>query len=181
MKTECLLVIMVLWLSASTKMLEKDNTAVSVDVQQYCANYFPKACNHKNYQDWYQIDSYCMKYFGTPVNFSDAEFSCRNKASRGHLVSVHNDQVNTNLLCLVMKYNYTKPRVWLGGLELFKSNKFIWTDGSLWNFEFWVPGQPDNTGNEEDCVEMNWKNTGHWNDDRCHFLKSYVCSFKNKT
>ncbi|XP_018610475.2 C-type lectin lectoxin-Thr1-like [Scleropages formosus] len=180
MKASYMLVITVLWLSANARILEGDNSAVSVDLQQYCATHFPKACKLNDYQDWYQISSFCVKYFSTPANFSDAEFSCRSKAPGGHLVSVHNDQANTNLLCLVMKYNYTNPRVWLGALELFTSNQFIWTDGSEWNFQFWVPGQPDNTANQEDCVEMNWKNTGHWNDDRCHVKKSYMCSFSSK-
>uniref|UniRef100_A0A3B3Q1W8 C-type lectin domain-containing protein n=1 Tax=Paramormyrops kingsleyae TaxID=1676925 RepID=A0A3B3Q1W8_9TELE len=85
------------------------------------------------------------------------QFACREKATGGHLVSVHDEQANSDVNCIVMKYNYSSPRIWLGGMELFQSKKFIWTDGSVWDFKKWVPGQPDNTNNTEDCVEMNWK------------------------
>ncbi|XP_048826642.1 lectin-like [Brienomyrus brachyistius] len=155
-----------------------DDGSVSVEARQYCASNFPKPCGVKNFKDWYKVGPYCAKYFNTPSSFPDAEFACRQKAAGGHLVSVHEEQANSDVLCIVMKYNYSSPRIWLGAMELFQSKKFIWTDGSLWNFEKWVPGQPDNTHNAEDCVEMNWNNTGLWNDDSCERKKNFVCSFK---
>uniref|UniRef100_A0A3B3Q4E7 C-type lectin domain-containing protein n=1 Tax=Paramormyrops kingsleyae TaxID=1676925 RepID=A0A3B3Q4E7_9TELE len=131
--------------------------SVSVDVQQNCASNFPKRCRVRKYEDWYKVGPYCVKYFNTSCSFPDAEFACREKATGGHLVSVHDEQANSDVNCIVMKYNYSSPRIWLGGMELFQSKKFIWTDGSVWDFKKWVPGQPDNTNNTEDCVEMNWK------------------------
>uniref|UniRef100_A0A4W5NU03 Si:dkey-9i23.5 n=1 Tax=Hucho hucho TaxID=62062 RepID=A0A4W5NU03_9TELE len=117
----------------------------------------PRACDLKNYEDWYRLGSYCVKYYKTLLNFTEAELQCRSAAPGGHLVSVHNDQANTNLLCVVMKSNAKSPRIWLGGFELFKSGKFVWTDGSSWNFEAWTPGEPiSRWTSHEDCVEMNW-------------------------
>ncbi|XP_041088462.1 lectin-like [Polyodon spathula] len=115
-----------------------------------------------------------------PLCFSP-QFSCRKEAvgKGAHLVSVHSEEANKNIICITMKYNHTSPRVWLGGFELFRSEKFVWIDGSEWNYNPWVPGQPDNTANTEDCVEINWKNTGMWNDDKCSGGKSYICGFKD--
>ncbi|KAG9345584.1 hypothetical protein JZ751_008728 [Albula glossodonta] len=180
MKTVGWLVVLSLWATVNCRGAGKVDPALSVKVKQYCSTFFPKACDLKTFEDWYRVGSYCMKYFNTPLNFSDAEFNCRSKAPGGHLVSVHDSNANTDLLCIVMKYNASHPRIWMGGMELFMSNKFVWTDGSPWNFQMWVPGQPDNTQNKEDCVEMNWGNNGKWNDDRCHLKKTFVCSFKNR-
>eukprot|EP00063_Salmo_salar_P063730 XP_014038565.1 PREDICTED: lectin isoform X1 [Salmo salar] len=141
----------------------------------------PKACDLKNYEDWYRLGSYCIKYYKAPLNFTEAETQCRSAAPGGHLVSVHNCQANDNLLCVVMKNNAKSPRIWLGGFELFQSGKFVWTDGSSWNFDAWTPGEPiSRWTSREDCVEMNWSSIGKWNDHTCFTKKSYVCSFKNR-
>ncbi|XP_072554034.1 lectin-like isoform X2 [Paramormyrops kingsleyae] len=176
MMTPSLLGIALLCLSAMPAAM--DDGSVSVDVQQNCGSNFPKRCLVRNYEDWYGVGPYCVKYFNKPCSFADAEFACREKVTGGHLVSVHDEQANSGVNCIVMKYNYSLPRIWLGGMELFQSKKFIWTDGSVWDFKKWVPGQPDNTNNTEDCVEMNWKNLGSWNDDRCAVKKTFICSFK---
>ncbi|XP_036407680.1 lectin-like [Megalops cyprinoides] len=156
------------------------DSGLSVRVKEHCYTQFPPVCDINKYADWYRVGSYCLKYFNTSLNFSDAEFFCRNAAPGGHLVSVHSEQANTDLLCIVMKHNASHPRIWMGGMELFQSNKFIWIDGSRWEYQNWVPGQPDNTRNKEDCVEMNWSRTGKWNDDTCSNKKTVVCSFKSR-
>ncbi|KAM4611391.1 C-type lectin lectoxin-Thr1-like isoform 1-T2 [Polymixia lowei] len=141
----------------------------------------PRACSLNAYKDWYRMGSYCIKYFRTPQNFSNAEMNCRSAAPGGHLVSVHNSEQNSNLLCVVMKFNAHKPRIWMGGFELFQSGRYVWTDASSWNFQAWTPGEPTNRwNNKEDCVEMNWSKIGKWNDHSCHLDKPYVCSFKNR-
>ncbi|KAM9528946.1 lectin-like isoform 1-T1 [Salvelinus alpinus] len=141
----------------------------------------PRACDLKNYEDWYRLGSYCIKYYKAALNFTEAETQCRSAAPGGHLVSVHNSQANANLLCVVMKNNAKSPRIWLGGFELFQSGKFVWTDGSSWNFDAWTPGEPiSRWTSREDCVEMNWSRIGKWNDHTCFTKKSYVCSFKNR-
>ncbi|XP_028668155.1 lectin-like [Erpetoichthys calabaricus] len=142
---------------------------------------FPRSCPLKNFSDWYVVGSYCVKYFGQPqLNFSEAEFFCRKTVIGGHMVSVHSEEANSQILVLTMKFNASNPRIWMGGLELFRTNRFIWTDGSDWNYDAWVPGQPDNTANIEDCVEMNWKANGKWNDGKCNLEKPFICAFKNR-
>eukprot|EP00063_Salmo_salar_P076029 XP_014050864.1 PREDICTED: lectin-like [Salmo salar] len=117
----------------------------------------------------------------SPLLSHPSQTQCRSAAPGGHLVSVHNCQANDNLLCVVMKNNAKSPRIWLGGFELFQSGKFVWTDGSSWNFDAWTPGEPiSRWTSREDCVEMNWSSIGKWNDHTCFTKKSYVCSFKNR-
>ena len=37
----------------------------------------------------------------------------------------------------------------------------------------WKPGQPDNAGKDENCLEIN--NSGYWNDRPCHNFQKYIC------
>ncbi|KAL1023592.1 hypothetical protein UPYG_G00043270 [Umbra pygmaea] len=156
------------------------DAAVPLHFQKAKPCTMPNPCNVTGYKDWYKTGSYCIKYFMAHLNFTEAEMQCRSAAPGGHLVSVHDCKANVDLLCVVMKYNAKNPRIWLGGFELFQTGKLMWTDGSPWNYEDWVPGEPSQRWtNAEDCVEMNWSQIGRWNDHSCYTQKSYVCSFKN--
>ncbi|XP_050958297.1 lectin-like [Labeo rohita] len=140
----------------------------------------PTSCNVDGFEKhWYKMDNYCVRYYNQPLNFSDAEFSCREKAPGAHLVSVHNKKHNEILLDIVKKFNPNNLRIWLGAFELFQSGKFLWLDGSFWDYEIWTTGEPTNIYNsKEECLEMNWKETGRWNDDACSYKKNYICAFK---
>ncbi|KAG1956439.1 hypothetical protein F2P79_008146 [Pimephales promelas] len=83
----------------------------------------PKACPMTGYESWFRVGSRCVKYFGNPLNFTAAEFSCRSKAPGGHLVSMHNTKANADVLCIVIKYSPQNLRIWIGGFELFQVNE----------------------------------------------------------
>ncbi|KAK2909083.1 hypothetical protein Q8A67_004920 [Cirrhinus molitorella] len=142
----------------------------------------PKSCKVYGFTDWYKVGSDCVEYFKKPLNFTAAEFSCRATAPGAHLVSVHSKKDNDLLLCIVEKFNRNNLRFWLGGFELFKSGQFLWLDGSFWDFQIWTRGEPNHMyTSTEECVEMNWKEIGRWNDNSCHMKKNYMCAFKWNT
>ncbi|XP_048052862.1 lectin-like [Megalobrama amblycephala] len=159
--------------------MERGFAVDHTNVTKHCV--MPKACGVHGFTDWFKVGHHCVKYFNTPANFTDAEFMCRTKAPGAHLVSVHNNKNNGYLLCIVSKFNPGNLRIWLGGFEFFKSGKFFWLDGSLWDYQVWTRGEPNHiyTATEE-CVEMNWKEVGRWNDDSCSAKKSYICAFKQR-
>ncbi|XP_052400701.1 lectin-like [Carassius gibelio] len=147
------------------------------NVTERCS--MPKPCNVYGFTNWYKVGNVCVKYFNRPLNFTDAEFSCRKTAPGAHLVSVHKKEHNDKLLCIVKRFNPNNLRIWLGAFELFKSGQFLWLDGSYWDYEIWTRGEPNHMyTSTEECVEMNWKETGKWNDHGCHFKKNYICAFK---
>ncbi|XP_056312701.1 lectin [Danio aesculapii] len=159
--------------------MERGFHAGSGNATEWCS--MPKACDMPGFSDWFRVGKHCVKYFFRRLNFTQAEFNCRTKAPGAHLASVHSLQDNSYLLCIVKKFNPKSLRIWLGAYEFFKSGQFFWLDGSFWNFNLWVPGEPNHmyTSNEE-CLEMSWKETGKWNDDNCNVKKSYICAFKRK-
>ncbi|XP_059410407.1 lectin-like isoform X2 [Carassius carassius] len=147
------------------------------NVTEQCSMLQP--CNVYGFTDWYKLGSVCVKYFNNSLNFTEAEFSCRTQAPGAHLVSVHKQKHNAELHCIVTTLNPKHPRIWLGAFELFKSGKFLWLDGSYWDYDNWNIGQPSNLyTNTEECVEMNWNETGKWNDRGCHNKENYICAFK---
>uniref|UniRef100_A0A8C1J470 C-type lectin domain-containing protein n=1 Tax=Cyprinus carpio TaxID=7962 RepID=A0A8C1J470_CYPCA len=167
-----------------TNRLFKHEAAGHTSLSSGCD--LPKACPMTGYKNWYRVGSRCVKYFSNPLNFTAAEFSCRSKAPGGHLVSVHNSKANGDVLCIVVKFNPSNLLTFslkcFISVLLSQSGKFIWTDGSSWNYQIWTPGEANHVFSyREDCVEMNWSHVGKWNDDPCYAKKNYMCAFKVMT
>ncbi|XP_042572549.1 lectin-like [Cyprinus carpio] len=171
------LLMILLFGSGNFLKMEREFVAGRTNVTARCS--MPKPCNVYGFTDWYKVGSVCVKYFDRPLNFTDAEFNCRTKVPGAHLVSVHEEKHNDYLLCIVKKFNPNNLRIWLGAFELFKSGKFLWLDGSNWDFQKWKHGEPSQIyTSTEECVEMNWHEPGKWNDHACHVKKNYICAFK---
>ncbi|AKT41842.1 lectin-like protein [Chondromyces crocatus] len=59
--------------------------------------------------------------------------------------------------------------------ETRQTDDFVWVDGSAPSFTRWAPGEPNNSGFGEHCVEM-MKATGTWNDIPCaHAANAVLC------
>uniref|UniRef100_A0A8C1ETC8 C-type lectin domain-containing protein n=1 Tax=Cyprinus carpio carpio TaxID=630221 RepID=A0A8C1ETC8_CYPCA len=184
MESFSFLLITLLFRSGSFLTMERDEAAGHTSLSSGCD--LPKACPMTGYKNWYRVGSRCVKYFSNPLNFTAAEFSCRSKAPGGHLVSVHNSKANGDVLCIVVKFNPSNLLTFslkcFISVLLSQSGKFIWTDGSSWNYQIWTPGEANHVFSyREDCVEMNWSHVGKWNDDPCYAKKNYMCAFKVMT
>ncbi|XP_073699393.1 lectin-like [Garra rufa] len=172
--------LMTLLFGSGNSTTEQGFVAGRTNVTEWCT--MPKPCNVYGFTNWYKVGSYCVKYFRRPRNFTDAEYNCRTTAPGAHLVSVHSKTDNDLLLCMVKKFSPNNLRFWLGAFELFKSGQFLWLDGSFWDFQIWTRGEPNHMyTSSEECVEMNWKEIGKWNDHSCHVRKSYMCAFEWNT
>ncbi len=70
---------------------------------------------------------------------------------------------------------------WIGGVR--NGSDFIWPDGTIVGadgYDNWADGQPDNTGDVEDCMDIiGDANTfvpfGTWNDQNCSITAPYIC------
>ena len=59
---------------------------------------------------------------------------------------------------------------------------WIWTDGSMWDFTNWTPGNPNNWKGEngqirENSVKLNYLRVGGWNDGFYRNTNTYVCQY----
>jgi len=55
-----------------------------------------------------------------------------------------------------------------------QQGSFSWVDGTPTDYFNWEVGEPNDSNNEEDCVEF-YEHTGEWNDLNCGNRKGYIC------
>ncbi|TNN24575.1 Lactose-binding lectin l-2 [Liparis tanakae] len=57
--------------------------------------------------------------------------------------------------CVALLDNPEPESFWIGVKR--SAEGFTYTDGSKFKNDVWYPGQPDNAGGQENCVEINYK------------------------
>ena len=80
-----------------------------------------------------------------------------------HLAVITSDQENTFL---------DNRTGWIGLNDRDEEGKWVWVDGSVFNYTNWGSNQPNNLS-YENCVSKDY--TGKWHDFGCHWRKSYIC------
>eukprot|EP01083_Nonionella_stella_P067762 179445_1 len=132
---------------------ELTTTACEVTTNVLC-NVYQYECvfikeKHDSAKQWKGANEYCKEKYGT-------ELATLSTASL---------QNETRGLCT----NYEQP-CFIGLTDSVSENSFKWADGTrlyeYFSYSNWAPGQPDNTQNVEDCVEMIMQD-GKWNDLCC--------------
>ena len=129
----------------------------------------------------------CYKFVTTPASWTDANKKCQkiepfDTFTRGHLASVNNKQEN-DFIASLTKGKYS----WIGGFK-FADQTWGWTDGQKWietkdggytNWRFRDGKQvePNNYGQRENSLLMNWGGRGLWNDSPYQNKYAYVCQY----
>ncbi|XP_046903103.1 involucrin isoform X2 [Hypomesus transpacificus] len=57
-----------------------------------------------------------------------------------------------------------------------QTGRFIWLDGAHWAYDDFLPGEPNNTADVENCIELLAIGNGKFNDMPCWDLRSFICS-----
>ena len=99
--------------------------------------------------------------------YEDARAHCR--ANYNDLASIHSSTENAEVDALC------PGRCWIGGSDETREGTWTWSDGTVWDYENWDSGQPDNwwATNGEDLLEMYSDGTWNDNDDS---MRTFVCS-----
>ena len=94
---------------------------------------------------------------------------------KAHLVSIANEEENDFVLRLVHR-----KIAWLGGTKL-RDGTWLWIDGSVWSYENWRLGEPNDHYSNEDSLIMNCagNKSGNWCDFNGNTRKpsGYVCQY----
>jgi hypothetical protein len=109
----------------------------------------------------------CYMVFTTARTWANAAADCESLDGDAHLATILDAGESafvTNLLI---------DRSWIGLNDIDQEGTFVWVTGDPLDFELWVPGEPNNSGNE-DCAEIRFDN-GEWNDEGCGDSRHYVC------
>ncbi|XP_049436960.1 galactose-specific lectin nattectin-like [Epinephelus fuscoguttatus] len=123
--------------------------------------------------DWTRLDSRCFIFQNTERNAGDAERVCSSLG--GNLASIHRAEELMLLKELIYKRSGSYSRAWIGCHDGVKEGMWMWTDGSKFDYQAWGPGEPNNNGRTEHCVEMNWREQ-YWNDIPCNVGRPFVCA-----
>jgi hypothetical protein len=103
--------------------------------------------------------------------FLDAEADC--VAKGGHLLSIHDPGTQTFVVTTALGIQYADW--WIGLDDRAEEGVYTWTDGSPLDFSQWAVDQPDNAGDNEDCVHLAPWASGDWNDEPCDEQQPYIC------
>uniref|UniRef100_A0A3Q3VR08 C-type lectin domain-containing protein n=1 Tax=Mola mola TaxID=94237 RepID=A0A3Q3VR08_MOLML len=139
-------------------------------VESICRNqYPPRPCGG----GWYLIDSKrCAKYVKLSKTYQRAEViqtPAPVPTLGGHLVSMHNKDDYSNVLCLALRTTNDRKVFWTGAYY-----SYAWRDRSPFNFNRWFVGQPDKLVDR--CVQMNYGDWGSWDNTKCWSKKFFVCA-----
>ncbi|CAO2637825.1 Pulmonary surfactant-associated protein D [Lemmus lemmus] len=113
------------------------------------------------------------KIFRTSVSeksFADAQEVCRQAG--GQLASPRSAAENAAIQQLITAHN--KP-AFLSMTDERTEGKFTYPTGEALVYSNWAPGEPNNKGGAENCVEI--YTNGQWNDQSCGDELLVVCEF----
>ncbi|XP_042561955.1 ladderlectin-like [Clupea harengus] len=114
-------------------------------------------CPHTCPQFWTRNGTRCFKFVSKARSWAESELHCL--AIGGNLASVHSIDEYSFIQELILGHTEGTPRTWIGGCDAAQEGLWFWSDGSRFDFTTWAPGQPNNFGGQEHCVEMNFPGT----------------------
>ncbi|XP_073724572.1 ladderlectin isoform X2 [Misgurnus anguillicaudatus] len=120
---------------------------------------------------WTPFGVKCYKFVSVSVDWVTAEKNCQSVDA--NLASVRSTIEHNFLLSLIVP---PTTSAWVGGHDGEIDGQWLWSDGSQNHFSNWCPGQPDNHGGREHCLEINYSNDRCWNDAPCSSTMSYICA-----
>ncbi|XP_078660072.1 uncharacterized protein LOC144904802 [Branchiostoma floridae x Branchiostoma belcheri] len=118
---------------------------------------------------WILWENYCYLFQTQEQKWTQAESRCTQVGA--HLASVRTAQENE-----FIRSHSAARTIWIGLNDRGTEGTFKWTDNTGVGYLNWLPNQPDNAGNNEDCVEL--RTNGRWNDHQCNNNNvkfDYVC------
>ncbi|XP_070694542.1 uncharacterized protein [Pempheris klunzingeri] len=131
----------------------------------------------QSYRSCVTHEGKCYQFFKGPKSAPEAEFFCQEHFSGGHLASITSPNIHRELMNMMLAQNGAYTRSWIGGLRYLETGRFIWLDGSQWSYADWLSGEPNNTADMEDCVEVLAVGNGKFNDFTCRERQAFICSY----
>ena len=107
-------------------------------------------------------------------SYAEALAYCKTKG--GKLVEPKSAQANNDIIDLAKAIGIQANIIWIGINDISQEGDFRYaSDGKPLTYTNWNPGQPDDSGNNEDCVLLWNKYEFKWNDAPCSLKRSFIC------
>ncbi|KAK6173817.1 hypothetical protein SNE40_017210 [Patella caerulea] len=109
---------------------------------------------------------FCVNMSTDQKSWSEAQADC--EQDDGRLLMIPN--IVSSLKLNAVNAMTTHDIIWIGGNDRAKEDTWVWSDGS--RVTGWPPGQPDNSGFVEDCLEIKFNK---FNDALCSTPIYFLC------
>ncbi len=115
----------------------------------------------------------CSVYYLNPQSMTGSQAQAFAQNLGANLVSIQSLAENNCILNALNTLNQTGT-IWIGLNDEAVEGTFVWYDQSPVNYSNWAPGEPNNSGGNEDCVQIypGGSNPGMWNDLPCSSANS---------
>lgn len=152
-----------------------DGNTVNTD---RCSNTCKTIC--KGSETKWSVNAHC--YIDADyTNYSDKSWDAAQaicaQTPGGHLVTITSqaeyDFVYNSVMPGTWDAYSTQPR-WIGLNDKAVEGTFAWVTGEPVLATAWNSGEPNDSGGNEDCVEMKWSG-GAWNDLDCTKTRPFIC------
>uniref|UniRef100_A0A493SUN0 C-type lectin domain-containing protein n=2 Tax=Anas platyrhynchos TaxID=8839 RepID=A0A493SUN0_ANAPP len=119
-------------------------------------------------REWEYFDGKCYYFSIDRMSWYKAKTQCEEMHSR---LAIINSFAKQNFVM----FRTRNERFWIGLTDGNSEGEWEWIDGTDYKstFTFWKEGEPNNSGNNEDCAHV-WT-SGQWNDVYCTFECYYLC------
>lgn len=110
----------------------------------------------------------CSLYFLNPQTMTGSQAQAFAQTHGANLVSIQSMEENQCVLSALNNIGQTGT-IWIGFNDEAVEGQFVWYDQSPVGFTNWAPGEPNNSGGNEDCVQIypGGASPGTWNDLSC--------------
>merc|ERR1712013_384975 len=125
---------------------------------------------------WSRYENSCFKFVEVADYWSGAQYYCERNG--GNLASIRSREENEFVESLTSRYNSYH---WIGGSDAVSEGEWVWSDGSSWVYQNWLPDKPDG-GRNKNCLaidtmlHVNRPGDGKWRDWSCSQDKPFfIC------
>lgn len=111
------------------------------------------------------MDNTCSLYFINPQFMSGPQAQSYAQTFGANLISVQSASENADLLQALSNQGYAGQVIWIGFTDAAVEGTFVWYDNAPVTYSNWAPGEPNNSGGNENCTQI--YPDGTWNDLNC--------------
>ncbi|XP_060915844.1 galactose-specific lectin nattectin-like [Labrus mixtus] len=123
---------------------------------------------------WAKHGERCYIFFNDKKTWCDAEFHCVEQG--GNLFSLHTPEEAELVRNVVLSATGARTKTWLGSHDKIQNGCWLNSDGSKFEFDAWGPGEPNNYGGSEGCMQMHNTEGQPINDAPCSIKSAYMCA-----
>ena len=83
---------------------------------------------------------------------AEAQKKCKEWDPKANLASIHSQAEHDKMIELLKQFK--SKMAWIGGTDVEQEAKWRWIDGSKFSWTKWYPGEPNNSGGREHCMQL---------------------------